>query len=186
MPHEIFEAIAGGDLERVRSLAAAAAERNDDGVSALLLARYHGRGDMVDVLRPHAGELHVWEAAALGETDRVRQLVEADPALANAFAPDGFQPLGLAVFFGHPETAALLVELGADVSTPSRNDLAVTPLHSACAARDLATVHLLLARGADPNVPQPSGFRPLDAAREHGDEELARLLRGFGARDSAG
>jgi uncharacterized protein len=77
------------------------------------------------------------------------------------------------------------VKRGADVSTASRNDFGVTPLHSACAARDLATVRLLLERGADPNVPQPSGFTPLDAAREHGDEELERLLRSFGARSQS-
>lgn len=151
-------------------------------VPPFLDALYRGDAGRAEELAPPDGELDVFGAAALGRTERVRELVDADPALANAFAFDGFQPLGLAVFFGHPDTAALLVERGADVSTPSRNDFGVTPLHSACAARDLATVRLLLERGADPNVPQPSGFTPLDAAREHGDEELERLLREVGAK----
>lgn len=181
MATEIFEAIQAGNLERVRELAAAASERNDDGVSALLLAQYHGRADMVEALRPNAGELDLWEAAAFGDTGRVRDLLDAQPEAVNVFAPDGFHPLGLAVFFGHSDTGALLVERGADVNAPSRNDFGVTPLHSASAARDLASVRLLLERGADPNVPQPSGFTPLDAAREHGDQELERLLRQFGA-----
>jgi uncharacterized protein len=154
-------------------------------VPPFLDALYRGDRARAEELAPPDADLDVFGAAALGRTERVRELLEADPAAANAFAPDGFQPLGLAVFFGHPDTAALLVEWGADVSTPSRNDFGVTPLHSACAALDLVTVRLLLERGADPNVPQPSGFTPLDAAREHRDEELERLLRQFGATAGA-
>src|SRR5439155_4037813 len=55
---------------------------------------------------------------------------------ANAWAEDGFQPLGLASFFGHVDTARVLVEGGADVNSASRNDFKVMPLHSACAAGD--------------------------------------------------
>jgi ankyrin repeat protein len=146
-------------------------------------ALYRGERERAEELAPPDEELDVFGAAALGRAQRVRALLDGDPGLASAFAPDGFHPLGLAVFFGHPETAALLVERGADVSARSRNDFGVTPLHSACAARDVASVRLLLERGADPNVEQPSGFTPLDAAREHGDPELERLLREFGATE---
>lgn len=41
--HEIFEAIEAGDIDRVGQLAEAAAELNEDGVSALLFAKYYGR-----------------------------------------------------------------------------------------------------------------------------------------------
>jgi uncharacterized protein len=150
-------------------------------VPAFLDALYRGDAARAEELAPPDADLDVFGAAALGRTERVRELLDEEPSLASAFAPDGFHPLGLATFFGHPDTAAFLIERGADVHAPSRNDFGVTPLHSACAARDLATVRLLLERGADPNVPQPSGFTPLDAAREHGDAELEKLLREFGA-----
>jgi ankyrin repeat protein len=150
-------------------------------VPPYLEALYRGDADRAEALAPPDAELDVFGAAALGRTERVRELLDGDEALASAFAPDGFHPLGLAAFFGHPETAALLIERGADVNAPSRNDFGVTPLHSACAVRDLATVRLLLERGADPNVPQRSGFTPLDAARGHDDAELERLLREAGA-----
>ena len=69
---DIFKAIQDGDLEQVKTLAPAeGAARNEDGVSALMLARYYGRLDMVDAIRPHAGEPDVFEAAILGES-RVR------------------------------------------------------------------------------------------------------------------
>jgi uncharacterized protein len=189
MTTEIFEAIAAGDEERVRRLAdadpAAASARNEDGVAAFLLALYHGRADLAEALAPADAELDVFEAAALGRTERVGELLDGDPALASAYASDGFHALGLATFFAHPETAALLVERGADVNGASRNAFAVTALHSACAAGQTATVRLLLERGADPNARQPSGFTPLHAAADHGDEELARLLLDHGADPSA-
>jgi uncharacterized protein len=186
---EIFEAIAAGDQERARRLAeadpAAASARDEDGVAAFLLALYHGQADLAEALAPPDSQLDVFEAAALGRTERVRELLDGDPALATAFAPDGFHPLGLATFFRHPETAALLVERGAEVNAPSRNSFAVTALHSACASRQTDTVRMLLDRGADPNARQPSGFTPLHAAAEHGDEEMARLLLDHGADPAA-
>jgi len=42
-------------------------------------------------------------------------------------------------------------------------------------------VEALLAAGADPNGPGSGGFRPLDAAEQNGDEELAAVLRAHGA-----
>jgi uncharacterized protein len=152
-------------------------------VPPFLDALYRGDTARAEELAPPDGELDVFGASALGRTERLRELLDADPDLASAFAPDGFHPLGLAAFFGHPDAAALLIERGSDVHAPSRNDFGVTPLHSACAVGDAATVRLLLERGADPNVPQPSGFTPLDAARGQSDAELERLLRDYGAKD---
>ena len=77
MRHEIFEAIESGDAERVTKLADAAGERDADGVSALLFAQYYGRNDLVAALRPRRGELDVFEAAALGDVDRLRELRDA-------------------------------------------------------------------------------------------------------------
>jgi hypothetical protein len=41
----------------------------------------------------------------------------------------------------------------------------------------------VLDHGADPNLPQPGGFRAIDAARQSGDERLERLLKERGAED---
>ena len=82
--------------------------------------------------------------------------------MANAFGDDGFHPLGLACFFGHPEAARLLLERGADVNTLSTNEHVQTAaIHAAAAAGgDEATryelVKLALEHGADPNLP-PGG-----------------------------
>jgi uncharacterized protein len=127
----------------------------------------------------------VFEASAAGRAERVRELLDQDPSLANAWADDGFQPLGLASFFGHVEAARLLVERGAEVNSASRNDMKVMPLHSAVATGDpdarYELAKLLLEHGADPNARQQDDYTPLMAAEHHGDERLRRLLIEHGA-----
>jgi uncharacterized protein len=153
-------------------------------MSDVLQAIY--RGDRDEAERLAAGkELDVFEASALGRTERLGELLDAEPSLANAWADDGFQPLGLASFFGHADAARLLVECGAEVNSASRNAMKVMPLHSAAAAQDpdvrYAIAQLLLEAGADPNVRQQDEYTPLMAADQHGDARLRELLVTHGA-----
>jgi uncharacterized protein len=182
---QMFAAIAAGDLDRVRELiaedAALPGARDAEGLSAVTQARYHGQDDIVDTLLAAGPELDVFEAAAVGRLERVRELLEDDPALVTALSPDGFTPLHLAAFFGHPKTARLLVERGADTNAVARNPMRVRPLHSAAAAQQLEIAELLVDHGADVNATQERGFTPLHAAAQNGDIGLARLLLGRGA-----
>ena len=155
-------------------------------MSELLQAIYRGDRERVDELLAAEPELDVFEAAAMGRADRLRELLDEDPSLANAWAEDGFQPLGLASFFGHVEPARLLVERGAEVNSASRNEMKVMPLHSAVATGDPAARYelakLLLEAGAEPNTRQQDDFTPLLAADQSGDERLVQLLEEHGAR----
>ena len=157
-------------------------------MSAILEALYRGDAETARELA-QGEELDIFEAAALGETARVRQLLDEDPALANAFGADGFHPLGLACFFGHVESARVLLEHGADVDALSRNDhIQTAAIHAAAAssadeAARYELVKLVLEYGADPNLPQGGGSRAIDAARQNGDERLERLLKERGATD---
>lgn len=144
------------------------------------------RGDRAEAKRLAAGrDLNVHEAAALGRPERLRELLEEDPSRVNVFADDGFQPLGLACFFGHVDAARLPVERGAEVNSASRNQMKVMPLHSAAAAQDpdmrYEIAKLLLEAGADPNARQQDEFTPLMAADQHGDARLRELLAEHGA-----
>jgi ankyrin repeat protein len=58
--------------------------------------------------------------------------------------------------------ASLLIERGALVDAPNRD--AVTPLHQAVRARNLAVVKVLLDRGANPNAADKRGSTPLHRA----------------------
>jgi ankyrin repeat protein len=154
-------------------------------MSELLQAVYQGDQRRVDELLAADPELDVFEAAAVGRTERLRELLDEDPGLANAWAEDGFQPLGLASFFGHVDAARLLIERGADVNSASLNEMKVMPLHSAAATGDADTRYelakLLLDNGADPNAHQQDEYTPLMAADQHGDERLRDLLVERGA-----
>jgi uncharacterized protein len=156
-------------------------------MSDVLQAVY--RGDRDEAERLAVGrELDVFEAAALGRTERVRDLVDADPSLVNAYGDDGFHPVGLASFFGHVDTARLLYERGADANQIARNEhIQTAAIHAAAAAEGkeedvrYALVELALEHGADPNLEQGGGFRAIDAARQNGDTRVEQLLLDHGA-----
>ena len=154
-------------------------------MSELLQAIYRGDQGAVDELLAADPELDVFEAAAVGRADRLRELLDEDPSLTNAWAEDGFQPLGLASFFGHVDAAKLLLERGAEVNSASRNDFKVMPLHSAVAEKDAETRYelatLLLEHGADPNARQQDDYTPLMAADQQDDTRLRELLIEHGA-----
>jgi uncharacterized protein len=140
------------------------------------------RGDRGRARELAAGaKLDVFEAAALGETERLRELLAGDPELARAHSDDDFTPLHYAAFFDGPEAARVLVEHGGDVNSFADNDLGVHPLNSAAAAGQSEVAAILLEAGADPNARTRSGFSPLDAARENADDKLEALLRSYGA-----
>jgi ankyrin repeat protein len=147
------------------------------------------RGDREEAERLAAGrDLDVFEASALGRTERVRELLDTDPLLVDAYGDDGFHPVGLASFFGHVDTARLLFERGADANQLARNEhIQTAAIHAAAAAeaKDQDTryelVKLALEHGADPNLEQGGGFRAIDAARQNGDTRVEQLLREHGA-----
>jgi ankyrin repeat protein len=149
------------------------------------------RGDRVEAERLAAGkELDVFEAAALGRTERLTELLDEDSSRAVAFGDDGFHPLGLACFFGHVDAARVLLEHGADVNVLARNEhIQTAAIHAAAASNEQGVdestryelVELVLDHGADPNLPQAGGFRAIDAARQNGDKRVEQLLLERGA-----
>lgn len=185
MTGDLFAAVKDGDAERVarlvREYPALARARNADGLSVVLFARYRFRLDIVETLLSARPELDVFEAAALGRTEWVEELLAQAPDLVRSYSPDGFTALQLASFFGRAEAAQALVEHGADVNAVSRNPFTVMPLHSAVAGRHYAICELLLAHGAEANAAQQGGFTPLHEAAQHGDRRLVDLLLAYGA-----
>ncbi len=148
-----------------------------DEVSPLLLALYEGRAQDAEALRAASPGLDLFEAAACGDAERLRELLDggADPS---AFAPDGYTPLQLAAFFGRRQAAELLVERGADLTAVSTNEMETYPLQAAVAGSHTEIALLLLDAGA------PATARSLESARQSGNEELERLLLERGATPS--
>src|SRR6267378_2846800 len=192
MAAQFIEAVKKGDRSTVDRMLEAdptlASARDESGISAVLLAHYHGKADVAAALLSRAPTLDVFEAATAGDATRVAALVDADRSLADAVARDGYTPLGLAAFFKRPGVVRALLDRGAKPSLPSR-DQGFTPLHSAVAndaagsERDI--VRLLLEAGADPNAKSREGGTPLHTAAFSGDLEIAELLLAYGADPTA-
>jgi uncharacterized protein len=182
---DIFEAIGRDDARRVRALLrddpAVATARNEDGLSPVLLALYHGREEIVELMLRAGVELDVFEAAAVGHVARLRELVDGESAVISARSADGFTPLHLAAFFGHGDALALLLQRGANANAVSRNPMRVLPLHSAVAGRHSAIARRLVEAGGDVNATQEHGFTALHQAAQNGDADLVDYLLGRGA-----
>ena len=156
-------------------------------VSPILDALYHGRVDDAERLLAAAGAdtLTIHEAAAMGSVARIAALLDDDPAAVNAWAVDGFQPLGLAAFFGRREAVELLLARGGEVNTHARHPFHVAALHAALAGPQPNIARLLVDAGADVNARQQAGIAPLHETAQNGDLELTQLLLDHGADPSA-
>ena len=190
MALEFMDAVRHGDratVERMLARDPALADARDaDGTPALLVAQYRDHTDVADLIARHRHSFTIFEVAALGDLARVQALVEGDASLANATAPDGFSPLGLASFFHHADVARFLLEQGADPNVPSQNEMRVVPLHSALAGQgDPSIARMLIEAGADVNIRQRHGWTPLHEAALVGHADLVDLLLDHGADASA-
>jgi hypothetical protein len=188
---ELFDGIRAGDLGAVqRALDAApgaASSRGPDGASAVLTARYRLHHEIVDALIRAGCDLDIFDAAALGRVGHLDVMLSLDPALATAWATDGFYPLALAAFFGQHAALQRLLAAGAGVqiNEPSRNPMRVATIHAAVASRSLEVVETVIAAGADVNARQQGGFTALHAAVHNGSHDIEALLLAHGADPDA-
>src|SRR3990170_4438450 len=119
----IFDLIKTGDLDGVRSAVrddpSAAGARDEHGLSAVRAALYAHKQDIADVLLEAGPELDVFDAAAVGDVDRLTELLDGDADLAGAWSEDGYTPLHFAAFFDRGKAVRVLLDHGADVGAVS-------------------------------------------------------------------
>ena len=184
-----FAAIEAGAADEVRAMVAAepslASARDEQGVSAVMRARYRSDQALLDAVLSGDPMIDVFEAASLGDVERLVERLDADPSSATAYSADGFTALHFPAFFGGTACVRVLLERGADVDAYGRGWMTGTPLNSAAAGRHADVARLLLEGGAAANARQGSGWTPLHSAAHNGDEEMVVLLLAHGADPAA-
>jgi ankyrin repeat protein len=126
-----------------------------------------------------AGEIH--DTAAVGDLDKVRTLIEADPTLIESRDGRGCTPLYTACMRYQVAVAHFLIDQGADVN--ARNDWNLTPLHAANGVygQDVGLIKRLIAKGADVDAKGSRNETPLYWAAARGNLTVAKVLMDNGA-----
>ena len=185
---ELFDAIKAGKADEVRQLVqqnpSLKQARDASGASAILVAAYNMKPDVVNALLELGAPVDIFEASVLGKVDRIQEILKSSPARVTEHAPDGFTPVALAAFFGQPAAVKALIAAGADVNAAAKNPLKVAALHAAVAGGKLEIVKAVLEAGADPNAQQQAGFRAIHEAGTKANRALAELLIQHGADPS--
>ena len=123
-------------------------------------------------------------AAAVGDQERVDELLRKDAGLARRLDSARKSPLSYAASEGYLHIVRLLLEHGADPNTPEDAALRGRSLFEACCGNHFQVAQLLLEHGADPNAGIDSSGCCLTIGQVyHGDQAkpLQQLLRRHGA-----
>ena len=134
------------------------------------------------------------------DVDRVRALLDADPALVHVRVRSDYEEGdtllhrsaphqvedGANSHEPHLQVAQLLIDHGADIDAVGghENTVGSTPLDAAAWAGRVGMVRLLLANGADPEKGGHEGvdYNPVSTAVSHGRKEIFKLLIEAGAQ----
>jgi ankyrin repeat protein len=171
-----------------------------DGIRPLQLTNgdYHYRGwrdlpatalqrheVLIGYLIARGADYDIGTAAKIGDLDRVRKLLDENPALVNQVPAYSYYtgvPLRNASSAGHLEVVKLLLERGAD---PNQPEPGIAPdggaLHAAIGGKHHEIVKLLLEHGANPNAEVESSGNCASMAKFAGaPQETIDLLASYG------
>jgi ankyrin repeat protein len=142
---------------------------------------------IAQLLLERGAEVTARAAVALGDEDRLREAIRAEPELLRQISSDGGL-LTLAVKHGQIAMVRVLLELGADVDERILLEQVEEPTASwgmplwyAALAGDAPISRELLDRGADPNANVYASGWPLGNAWNHADDSVKKLLLERGA-----
>lgn len=195
-PAALLAAAQAGDTPRVRALLQAGTPvdpRDNSGNTPLLLATAQGHTEAALALIAAGADVNLKNgmqdsayllAGARGELAILRATVDhgADLKSTNRYGGTALIP---ACERGHVDTVRFLLEAGVDPDHVNR--LGWTGLLEAVLLSDGGPAHqqiikLLIAHGADVNLPDGDGVTALAHARQRGQEASAALLVAAGAR----
>src|SRR5512133_566876 len=152
-----------------------------EGYSVVMLAAYLHHMKLLEILVMRKRRLEIHEACAAGVMREVERIITKDKRKIIENSVDGYSPLHLTCWFGHPEIAKLLISKGAQINVVSDHSTKVMPIHSAVASKQIEVVEFLLKNGAEINPRQQGGLTPLHLAVQNGHAAMVKLLVEHGA-----
>jgi len=111
-------------------------------------------------------ELDIWRAAAYGNVEAMKRMIDADEGCVNAPDGSGFRALQWAALNNRVAAATLLLERGSSINAGDNDGQ--TALHWACVRGSLPCAELLLRKGAELNAGDSRGYVPLHVAAQYG------------------
>jgi ankyrin repeat protein len=139
---------------------------------------------LVGYLLARGAKYTISVAAAVGDQERVEQLLHKDPSLARRLDSTGESPLSHASQRGYLHIVRLLLEHGAEPNLPELGAPDGLALYLACAGNHLEVARLLLEHGANPHAGLDGCQHCVNITRVyHGDqaEPIEQLMRRHGA-----
>lgn len=164
--NDLFQAVQSGDAAKVKEIIAAhpqlANTETQDGLTPLGYAAHFGNAEVVRVFLELGADVNAVSHSSIS-------FIPSNTALHAVIA--GERSL---------EVIKLLLAKGADTTILDSNGH--TSLHSAAFHDDnLEIIRLLMEHGADVNASADGGDTPLSLAVQQGHENVASLLREYGA-----
>ena len=189
-------AVAQGDFTAVKQLLESGLEidaRDDRGRTPLMVATYRRNMDLARFLIAHGADVNALDvqhydmltiAAVLNDVDLVRLAVDSGADAGLVTSPYEGTALIAAAHLGHIEVVRALIKAGAPLDHV--NNLGWTALIEAIVLGDGGHNHQqvvkdLIDSGANVNLPDRDGVKPLTLARQYGFEEIHQLLLEAGA-----
>ena len=193
----LLAAARAGEVDAIRAALADGADadvRDADGTPATMLATRGHHTDALRTLLDSGADVDAQDATldnpllyagreGFLDVIRVANEAEADPTITNRYGGVAHIP---ASERGHVEVVRYLLN-ETDIDVDHVNKLGWTALLEAILLSDGGPRHqqiieLLLEAGADPDLADGDGVRPLTHARQRGQSAIVRLLEGADAR----
>lgn len=176
-PSQLFGLAERGDVAALQTgikggavVDAVAPGGNHSGMSPIMIAALHGKGDAIKALaegkanvnmRGPGGKTALTYAAGWADAATVRALLDAN-ARVDERTDDRWTALMIAAGRGSDDVVKMLVDSGADVN--ARNRWGQTPLMAAARSGDAVKIAILVQAGADANAVDSSGATALALA----------------------
>ena len=129
------------------------------------------RMNVANYLVSRGAEIDVHSAAGLGRLDLLQKYVNEDPEVVHRRGPDGQMPLSLA---GNPETAAFLLEHGADINARCVDHRSTAAQWAVRFRPQMA--QYLIDRGAQPDVFMATAIGNEELLKRFVDEDREALF----------